>query len=156
MRSQPVDMGNLVEKVVRELEPGLWEGRGKMVVGPLPSAQGDPHLLRQVWVNLLSNAGKFSRDEEAPLVEVDGWEEGGELVYRVKDNGVGFNQDFAGKLFRVFERLHRQDEFEGTGVGLALVSRIMERHGGRIWGEGVVGQGATFWFTLPLIKGEEE
>jgi light-regulated signal transduction histidine kinase (bacteriophytochrome) len=154
MRLQSVEMDLLVRTLVRELEPGVWTGRGEVVVGTLPPAQGDPNLLRQVWINLLSNAAKFSREEELPLVEIEGWTEGGEVVYQVKDNGVGFDMAFAGKLFGVFERLHRQDEFEGTGVGLALVSRIVERHGGRIWGEGTVGQGATFWFSLPTEKEE--
>jgi light-regulated signal transduction histidine kinase (bacteriophytochrome) len=106
-------------------------------------------LLQQVFINLLSNARKFTRKKPKALVEVGWREQGPEKVYFVRDNGAGFDTRHAGKLFGVFQRLHRADEFEGTGVGLSIVQRIIQRHGGRIWAEGEVDQGATFYFTLP-------
>ena len=118
-------------------------------VGKLPEVDGDAALLRQVWINLLSNAVKFSSVREKPLVEVEGARDGDSAVYRVKDNGAGFDMAYVAKLFGVFQRLHGMNEFEGTGVGLALVKRIVTRHGGRIWAEGAIGQGATLSFSLP-------
>ncbi len=119
-------------------------------LGELPAAEGDAALLHQVWINLLSNAVKFSARAETPLIEVGGTMEGDFAVYRVRDNGAGFDMAYADKLFGVFQRLHRATEFEGTGIGLALVQRIVTRHGGRVWAEGVVGKGATFSFSLPV------
>jgi PAS domain S-box-containing protein len=118
-------------------------------VGPLLSAKGDPSLMRQVWVNLISNALKFTRPKAARAIEIEGRTEAGRVVYSVKDNGVGFDMAYADKLFGVFQRLHSGHEFEGTGVGLALVQRIVHRHGGEVWAEGKVGEGATFSFSLP-------
>ena len=105
-------------------------------------------MLKQVFVNLLSNSLKFTRRREAPAIEAGCQEENGERIYFVKDNGVGFDMRYVDKLFGVFQRLHRSEEYEGTGVGLATVKRIIERHGGRIWAEGAVDQGATIYFTL--------
>ena len=119
-------------------------------VGDLPDAWGDSKLLRQVWVNLVSNAVKFSKRSELPFVEVTGSVEQGRTVFRVHDNGVGFDMAYAAKLFGVFQRLHGVTEFEGTGVGLALVHRIVTRHGGEVRAEGEVGKGACFSFSLPL------
>ena len=116
---------------------------------PLPPARGDAVLVKQVWVNLLGNAVKFSRRREDPLIEVSGRENGTEIVYCVKDNGAGFDMRYYDKLFGVFQRLHSADEFDGTGVGLAIVQRVVARHGGRVWAEGKVGDGATFYFSLP-------
>jgi PAS domain S-box-containing protein len=118
-------------------------------VGELPEVDGDASLIKQVWVNLLSNAVKFSGGKEKSVIEVEGAVIGDRAVYRVRDNGAGFDMAYAGKLFGVFQRLHGVKEFEGTGVGLALVQRIVNRHGGRVWAEGAVGQGATFSFELP-------
>jgi two-component system sensor histidine kinase/response regulator len=106
-------------------------------------------LLKQVFINLLSNAYKFTRQKENPVIEVGSRQQKEETVYFVRDNGAGFDMKHADKLFGVFQRLHRQDEFEGTGVGLSIVQRIVQRHGGRIWAEAGLGKGATFYFTLP-------
>ena len=122
----------------------------QMTIGALPSANGDPALLRQVWINLLSNALKYSARQPSPRIEVAGERSGADLVYRVSDNGAGFDMRYYDKLFRVFQRLHRADEFPGTGVGLAIVQRIITRHGGRVWAEAEVGKGAKFFFTLPV------
>ncbi|MFP5373801.1 MAG: sensor histidine kinase [Gammaproteobacteria bacterium] len=141
----PLDMRRLVERVVEECG-----GAGKVEVGPLPEAQADPVLLRQVWVNLVSNALKYSapRGDDA-RVEIDGWREGDRLEYRIRDNGVGFDMRFADKLFGVFQRLHSQEDFEGTGVGLAIVQQIVARHGGGIRADATPGAGAAFTFDLP-------
>ena len=122
---------------------------------PLPPAHGDPAMLRQVWANLLGNSIKFSRQRPIAHIEVGGRAEGGEVIYWVKDDGAGFDMRYADKLFGVFQRLHRQDEFEGTGVGLAIALRILARHHGRIWAEGHPDAGATFWFALPLSAQDE-
>jgi len=117
-------------------------------VGSLPSAVGDEAMLRQVFTNLIGNALKYSSKTERPEVHVDARQQDGETVYFVKDNGAGFDMERAGRLFSVFHRLHSEAEFSGTGVGLAIVKHIVERHGGRVWAEAAPAQGATFYFTL--------
>jgi light-regulated signal transduction histidine kinase (bacteriophytochrome) len=117
-------------------------------VEELPEVIADPDLLRQVFVNLLSNALKYTRTREAARIEIDSYLENGERVFCVRDNGVGFDMRFADKLFNVFQRLHRSEDYEGTGLGLAIAARIVHRHGGRIWAEGKPDEGATFYFTL--------
>jgi light-regulated signal transduction histidine kinase (bacteriophytochrome) len=119
----------------------------------LPQAPGDAALLRQVWLNLLGNAAKYTGPRSPAIIEVTGEEHDREIVYSVKDNGVGFDDKYRGKLFGVFSRLHTAAEFEGTGVGLALVQRIVRRHGGWVKAEGKVGEGATFTFALPKKDG---
>lgn len=115
----------------------------------LPDAIGDNILIKQVWLNLIGNAIKYTSKKSKSLIEI-GYEKGGdEVMYYVRDNGAGFDMNYADKLFGVFQRLHSQREFEGTGIGLAIVERILSRHGGRVWAEGKVGEGATFYFTLP-------
>jgi light-regulated signal transduction histidine kinase (bacteriophytochrome) len=143
----PVDMRSLAGQVVAELAERFPKAR--IDLGKLPAASGDRALLRQVWTNLIGNALKYSARADAPRVEVSGRAEGQECVYQVRDNGAGFDMRYYDKLFGVFQRLHREEEFEGTGVGLAIVQRVLVRHGGRIWGESAPGQGACFHFALP-------
>ena len=144
-----IDMNLLVREVVRELRLEDRHPAPLVILRPLPSAGGDHTLLRQVWTNLLSNAVKFSGKHPQPVIEICGHEAGGEVSYQVKDNGAGFEMQYAEKLFGVFQRLHREEEFPGTGVGLAIVHRVIDRHGGRVWAEGKLDSGATFYFTLP-------
>jgi len=144
----PVDVTALAESVVAELRQTQGSVAVEVVLSPLPPTSGDAALLRHVLVNLIGNAFKFSAKRAHPKVEIGAEQHGSEVAYYVKDNGVGFDMQYAGKLFGVFQRLHRPDEFEGTGVGLALAQRIIQRHGGRIWAEGKVNEGATVRFTL--------
>jgi len=139
----------LVKQVMDDLQ-GDCDGRKlDLRIGTLPDCNGDPTLMRQVFINLLSNALKYTRKREETVVEVGSFRQTGETVYYVRDNGAGFNMEYSGKLFGVFQRLHGTQEFEGTGVGLSIVQRIILRHGGRIWAEAAVDEGATFYFTLP-------
>ncbi|MBI3919314.1 MAG: PAS domain S-box protein [Betaproteobacteria bacterium] len=143
-----VDMNALVREVLNELRPVAGESAQRCVIEPLPAAWCDRALLRQVWVNLLSNAFKFAGKREQPVIKVAG-HHAGENVYSVSDNGAGFDMQYYDKLFGVFQRLHSNDEFPGTGAGLAIVRRVVTRHGGRVWAEGKVNEGATFYFALP-------
>ncbi len=148
--TRTVDMQALVASVIAELQPDITIGT-PITLGPLPPAQADAALLRQVWVNLLSNAIKYSRQAPRPQVEVSGRTEGGEVIYTVRDNGAGFDMASYDKLFAVFQRLHTDQEFEGTGIGLPIVHRIVTQHGGRVWAESQVGHGAVFHFALPVV-----
>jgi signal transduction histidine kinase len=143
-----IDMTALVRAAWKELADGGVNGV-QFHSDALPAACGDAALIRQVWVNLLSNAVKFSAKREQPRVEVGASVNGKELIYRVRDNGAGFDMQYYDKLFGVFQRLHSEEEFPGTGVGLAIVQRVVSRHGGRVWAEGEIGKGATFYFSLP-------
>jgi light-regulated signal transduction histidine kinase (bacteriophytochrome) len=137
-----------MEKAVEQAITELGDGRQWVVHDELPAGFGDPTLITVVLRNLLGNAIKFSRNETTPRIEVTAEEIDGETVWRIHDNGVGFDMQYAGKLFGVFQRLHRLDEFEGSGLGLAIAQRIVERHSGRIWAQSERGKGATFSFTL--------
>jgi signal transduction histidine kinase len=148
LETRSVDINALVHNVVEDLSRSR-ETLPPITIDALPPAEGDLELLRQVWTNLVDNAIKYSAKGEAPRVEISGVSDGREVTYTVRDNGVGFDMAYADKLFGVFQRLHRQDEFEGTGVGLAIVQRVIHRHGGRIWAEAAPDQGAAFHFTLP-------
>jgi len=129
------------------------EGRQiELRIGDLSPCQGDPSLLMQVWTNLLSNALKYTRRRESAVVEVGCASGAGETVYFVRDNGTGFDMQYADKLFGVFQRFHHAEEFEGTGVGLAIAERVIHRHGGRIWADAAVDRGATFYFNLGVEK----
>ena len=144
-----VDMENLAAVAMDDLQRAT-DGRDLAVeIKQLPPARGDLSMLHQVWINLLDNAIKFTRSTAAARIEVGGAAEGAELVYYVKDNGAGFDMQYADKLFGVFQRLHGQEEFEGIGIGLAIVKRIIARHSGRVWMEGKTGEGATIHFALP-------
>lgn len=145
----PVDMRKLAEEVRRALESAQAGRDVRWVLGALPPAVGDASLLRQVFMNLVDNALKYSRPRDPAIIEIGGEARDGRLVYWVRDNGVGFDMAYVGKLFGVFQRLHRLEDFEGTGIGLALSKRIVERHGGTIEALGELEQGATFTFTLP-------
>jgi PAS domain S-box-containing protein len=145
----PVDMKALATSVFGELTTEPARERIDFKVGKLPTATGDPALLHQVWVNLLSNAIKFTSKRERAIIEVGTKRSDQESVYFVRDNGAGFDIQYVDKMFGVFQRLHSEDEFEGTGVGLAIVQRIVQRHGGRVWAEGEVDKGATLYFSLP-------
>ena len=125
------------------------ETRAQVALAPLPAALADRALIRQVWSNLIGNAVKYSGKQAEPRIEIGGREEGAENVYWVRDKGAGFDMRYAAKLFNVFQRLHSQDEFPGTGVGLAIVHRVVTRHGGRVWAEGRPDEGACFFFSLP-------
>ncbi|APV50411.1 hypothetical protein BWI17_12325 [Betaproteobacteria bacterium GR16-43] len=148
LRKESVDMNVLVRSVLEE-HSLAQEGRDiEIRIGELPLCSGDPAVLKQVWQNLLSNALKYTRKRERAVVEIDSTKNGGVDVFLVRDNGAGFDMRYADKLFGVFQRMHVSDDFEGTGVGLAIVQRIVQRHGGRAWAEAIVDRGATFYFTL--------
>ncbi|MBV9657018.1 MAG: CHASE3 domain-containing protein [Verrucomicrobia bacterium] len=148
-----IDMAALVQDVCNDLLPAAQNAGRRIelhVDKSLPPAAGDPSLVRQIWVNLVDNALKFTRGRTPAHIEIGGTVAGGDFAtYFVRDNGAGFNMTGAGKLFGAFQRLHPADEFEGNGIGLALVSRIVQRHGGAVWGEATEGGGAQFAFTLP-------
>jgi signal transduction histidine kinase len=145
---QTVNMQEMVNEVYKGLAQFEDKLKPRFIVGQLPPAKADSELVRQVWQNLISNAIKYSSKNSQPLIEIGCEGLGSKPVYFIRDNGAGFDMQFAHKLFGVFERLHTQSEFEGTGVGLAIVKRIIQRHGGRIWAEATVGKGATFYFTI--------
>lgn len=147
---QPVDIELLVTQTLDELRKENGHRQIDVRVEPLPKAIGDPILLRQVFINLLSNAFKFTRQRTPAVIEVGCQRQNDENVYFVRDNGAGFDMQYAGQLFGVFQRLHSHSEFEGTGIGLSLVQRIVQRHGGRIWAEAQLDKGATFYFSLPI------
>jgi light-regulated signal transduction histidine kinase (bacteriophytochrome) len=153
-----IDLNAVARRLVKELEAADPQRHVEMRIDPLPDCQADPGLIEQVMANLLSNAFKFTKDRSDARVELgtylakvaapDDRNVPDEPVYFVRDNGAGFNMQYADKLFGVFQRLHSQDQFPGTGVGLSIVKRILERHGGRIWADSAPGQGTTFFFVV--------
>jgi signal transduction histidine kinase len=149
VRRERVVVGTLVHVICREIQSGAPERSVELRVGELPDASADPSLLKQVLVNLLSNAFKFTQRVLEPIIEVTGQLRPGEVTYSVRDNGAGFDMLHAERLFSSFQRLHTESEFEGTGLGLAIAQRILKRHGGTISAQATVGKGATFTFTLP-------
>jgi len=144
-----VNMNKLVREVWAGFEHDLKGRNVNIDIGNLPEIFGDAAMLREVVANLLANSVKFTRQKKAAVVKVGASVENNENVFSIRDNGVGFDMTYKDKLFNVFQRLHAVDEFEGTGIGLALVQRIIHRHGGRVWAEGKVGDGAVFWFSFP-------
>lgn len=149
LHRQPVRFGELVQRVVDGMVSERAGRNIEFVIADFPTWQVDPGLLEQVFVNLISNAIKFTREREQARIEIGYRMDGTTLVCFVRDNGVGFNMKYMNKLFGVFQRLHSADQFEGTGVGLSIVRRIVERHGGKVWVDGAQDQGATFYFSLP-------
>jgi light-regulated signal transduction histidine kinase (bacteriophytochrome) len=151
IRLSRVNLTELVAEVQERLQHDLHGRTVDWKVGPLPEVQGDPAMLRIVLTNLLSNAVKYTRLRHHARIEIGSQANGSEHIVFIRDNGVGFDMRYVGKLFGVFQRLHFEEEFEGTGIGLASVRRILLRHGGRVWAEGVEGEGATFYFALPKL-----
>jgi len=149
LQKRETDVTRLAREVVAELRSAEMGREIVLRLADLPVAEADPALIRQVLMNVLGNAFKFTRGRERAEIAMSGAIEGTDCVYTVTDNGAGFDMKYAGKLFGVFQRLHGEEEFEGTGVGLALVQRIVNRHGGRVWAEGTVGRGASIHFSLP-------
>ena len=143
-----IAMDQLVSEVVKDAAEGK-DGKIEWNIQQLPEVMGDMNAIRQVWINLISNAIKYSGNEKKIHIDIGSFAKDGQTVYYVKDNGVGFDEKYRGKLFRVFQRLHGADEFEGTGVGLAIVEKIVSKHGGTVSAEGKVNGGATFYFSLP-------
>jgi len=145
-----IDMKVLVEDVWKELQSIYQDRNINLTINGMPSGYGDRLQIKQAYANLLANAVKFSKFQNPTFIEVGGYEDGNEDIYFVKDNGVGFNMAYYNKLFGIFQRLHKEDSFEGTGIGLAIVKSIINRHDDRVWAEGKEGEGATFYFSLPF------
>ncbi|WP_084492213.1 sensor histidine kinase [Leptospira kmetyi] len=143
-----VNMKSMAEKILEEITNYYPETKIETIVGDLPQAKADSGLLKQLLFNLVSNAFKYSNKKDFPKVEIGSYQNDGETVFFVKDNGAGFDMKYQHKLFNIFQRLHHADQFEGTGVGLAIVKRVIEKHDGRVWGEGKPDEGACFYFTL--------
>jgi two-component system sensor kinase len=150
-----ISLEKLARSVAEEIETSIAGREVHIDIGKLPDAYGDHSMLRQVFINLISNSVKFTRLRETANIEINSMTQGDEIVYFIKDNGAGFDMKYTDKLFGVFQRLHRADEFEGTGVGLAIVQRVIHRHGGRVWAESTPGEGTTFYFTLPVKDRED-
>ena len=155
LRKQPCGLKSLVEEVVAELTRETGERQIEWRIAELPRVECDRNLMKQVLLNLLSNALKFTRPRNPAIIEMGETMAQGQPAVFIRDNGVGFDMKYSDKLFGVFQRLHRAEEFEGTGVGLAVVQRIMHRHGGRVWAEGEVGRGATLYLSFPACEKKE-
>jgi light-regulated signal transduction histidine kinase (bacteriophytochrome) len=149
-RKIPVACDSVLETVLIDLKAVIAEAKAEVVHSPLPVVTADPVQMRQLLQNLVSNAIKF-RGEVPPRVEVEAHEEGDDWLFSIKDNGIGFDTRYSDKIFAIFQRLHPRDAYPGTGIGLALCKKIVERHGGRIWTESTPGVGTTFYFTLPIV-----
>ncbi|SDL59603.1 His Kinase A (phospho-acceptor) domain-containing protein [Pedobacter sp. ok626] len=143
-----INMADLVKLVQEELLFEDYENIPEFNVGVLPHAKGDKSLIKQVWVNLISNAVKYSKHKEKTSIEIGAYQKDNLIVYYIKDEGAGFDMQYYDKLFGVFQRLHSQEEFEGTGIGLAIVQKIIDRHNGTVWAESAINQGSCFYFSL--------
>jgi len=154
LKKQSVKTDALIHRALDELRAETNGRQVEFTVSEMPECQADPNLLKQVWINLLSNAIKYTSKREAARIEIGWKKENDEQVFFVKDNGVGFDMMYAHKLFGIFQRLHRSEDYEGTGVGLAIIQRIVHRHGGRVWAESQVDDGAAFYFSLPFVEPE--
>jgi len=153
LRREHVDVSALAREVIQELGEDDPDRQPEVRIAGGLTATGDPHLIRLVLLNLLGNAWKFTARTAAAVIEVDARTDGEPAVFGVRDNGAGFDMRYAAKLFDPFQRLHSNADFEGTGIGLAIVQRVVQRHGGRIWAQSEPGQGATFSFTLAAERG---
>lgn len=142
-----LNMQTLIETALKEQER---TGNVEIKLGDLISARGDQSMIYQVWLNLISNAVKYSKKVDRPIIEFQSFKKDDHVVYSITDNGVGFDMQYAHKLFGVFQRLHKAKDFEGTGVGLALVQRIIQKHNGHVWAKAEINKGATFYFSLPV------
>jgi PAS domain S-box-containing protein len=151
INKQTIDMTSLAKTILEELILSK-NIQVSYTIEDLPAIEGDFSLIKQIWVNLLDNAIKYSSNQAIPKLIISSYTQGGQTVYAIKDNGVGFDQAYVHKLFQVFQRLHSEKEFEGTGAGLAIVQRIIQRHKGHVWAEGKVNEGATFYFSLPVSQ----
>ena len=147
-----INLNKLIDEIIKLLENDTKNRKIKWKIKKLPRINGDPSLLRQVFINLLSNALKYTRNKKITIIEIDFTEEHDNYIIFIKDNGIGFNSKYKDKLFGVFQRLHSDKEFEGTGIGLAIVKRIINRHNGKVWAEGKINKGATFYLSLPYDK----
>jgi light-regulated signal transduction histidine kinase (bacteriophytochrome) len=144
-----IDMKDLAESVIQELTPTYKEKDLEINVGELFPVNGDPGMIKQVWINLISNSLKFSQHKSEIRISISSARENGMNIYSIQDNGAGFDMKYYDKLFGVFHRLHSEKEFEGTGVGLAIVHQVITRHGGALWAEARIDKGATFYFSIP-------
>jgi light-regulated signal transduction histidine kinase (bacteriophytochrome) len=152
MRQEDLDMNIILKEALEELDQDTNKRKIEWIIPELPPAHGDHSMMKLVWANLLGNAVKFTRTRKKARIEAGAEEKDDEIIYFVKDNGAGFDMKYVHKLFGVFQRLHSTEEFEGTGVGLANVRRIITRHGGRTWAESELDKGAAFYFSLPKRK----
>lgn len=153
LRKTSMDTSKMIQKALQMFEKEIKTRTIEIKINPLPETYGDTQLIDQIWINLLSNAVKYTGKKDKAIIEIGSYAEGNDTVFFVKDNGVGFDMNYAGKLFGVFQRLHKASDFEGVGIGLANVNRIVTRHGGRCWAEGEVDKGAIFYFSLPKEGG---
>jgi light-regulated signal transduction histidine kinase (bacteriophytochrome) len=152
LKLSTIDMGKVVNEIFDQLK-AVHQGRVMhLSIASSPVVSADKTMMRQVILNLLSNAIKYSKTKMDTAIEFGGWIEAGNVIFYLKDNGIGFPMDQVGRLFEVFERLHPHDEFEGTGIGLATVKRIVQRHGGEVWAQSKVNEGATFYFSIPILS----
>lgn len=150
IRKTTISTTEMVNEVIEDLLPEGKDCRIKWIVHEMPSIKGDANAMRQVWINLVSNAVKYSATKEEPKIEIGSHDMEEEIIFYVKDNGVGFDEKYKDKLFKVFQRLHSAEEFEGTGVGLAIVEKIVSKHDGKVWAEAEENNGACFYFSLPV------
>ncbi|MEO7046250.1 MAG: ATP-binding protein, partial [Ferruginibacter sp.] len=145
-----IDSNAVVKQVIDDVNSNETWGKIEWAIHPLPTVKADLNTIMQVWVNLISNAVKYSGNEDKPRIEIGAVQKNGSVLFFIKDNGVGFDEKYKSKLFKVFQRLHSNQEFEGTGIGLAIVEKIISKHGGEVWAESKLNEGATFYFCLPV------